>query len=255
MRWNVFLLLIFLACQDKPKPETMTAPPPSPYEPKYTVDFLMGKFDPATHEEFTLIQEGFADREGRYMHREAYVGFLEMFEAAQEQGINLQIISAARNFDYQKGIWERKWRGNTLLEGKTDARIIEDPSERALAILRYSAMPGASRHHWGTDIDLNALDNGYFSSGEGKKTFDWLEANARNFGFCRPYTAKDGKGRSTGYEEEKWHWSYYPLSKVMTKDASILLQDSLIIGFAGSETATDIQVVDHFILGVDKSCL
>ena len=255
MRWTFLILLFFLACQDKPKPETMTAPPPPPYEPKYSVDFLMGKFDPATHEDFDEIPVGFADREGRYMHREAYVGFLEMSEAAQEQGVNLQIISAARNFDYQKGIWERKWNGKTLLEGTTDARTIENPAERALAILRYSAMPGASRHHWGTDFDLNALNNEYFETGKGLKAFQWLEANARNFGFCRPYTAKDGKGRSTGYEEEKWHWSYYPLSKVMTKDASILLQDSLISGFAGAEAAKDIGVVENYILGIDKSCL
>jgi LAS superfamily LD-carboxypeptidase LdcB len=255
MRWNVYLLLIFLACQDKPKPETMTAPPPPPYAPKYTVDFLMGKFDPADHKDFVEIDIEHADRKGRHLIKAAYEAFIEMHKAAKEEGVDLKIISAARNFDYQKGIWERKWNGKTLLEGKTDARTIEDPAERALSILRYSAMPGASRHHWGTDFDINALDNKYFSSGEGLKAFQWLDTNAGDFGFCRPYTAKDGKGRSTGYEEEKWHWSYYPLSKIMTKDASILLQDSSISGFAGAETALQIEVVRNFVLGIDESCL
>ncbi|NJK84501.1 MAG: M15 family metallopeptidase [Saprospiraceae bacterium] len=52
---------------------------------------------------------------------------------------------------------------------KTAAATTPNPQERALKILKYSSMPGTSRHHWGTDIDLNSFSNSYFEQGEGKK--------------------------------------------------------------------------------------
>jgi zinc D-Ala-D-Ala carboxypeptidase len=55
--------------------------------------------------------------------------------------------------------------------------------------MQYSSMPGTSRHHWGTDVDLYALDDIYFTYGDGKIVYDWLLANAANYGFCQPYTA------------------------------------------------------------------
>ena len=49
-------------------------------------------------------------------------------------------------------------------------------------------MPSTSRHHWGTDIDLNSLNNSYFSSGKGLKEYDWLTTNANHYGFYQVYT-------------------------------------------------------------------
>jgi len=72
--------------------------------------YCMGRFDPKKHRDFVLIPAKYADREGMYMRRDAYDAFLKMTTKAQEAGIVLTIRSAARNFDYQKGIWERKWR-------------------------------------------------------------------------------------------------------------------------------------------------
>jgi len=134
------------------------------YHPTFSSDYLMGKFNPKEHEDFVVIDKKYADIEGRLMRKEAYDAFIQMWNAAQEDGIHLTIISATRNFDYQKGIWERKWTGKTPLNGQTDATTIEDDNSRALAILEYSSMPGTSRHHWGTDIDINALNNNYFAS-------------------------------------------------------------------------------------------
>jgi LAS superfamily LD-carboxypeptidase LdcB len=225
---------------------------PEPYRPTYSKEFLMGKFDPMGHESFVEIDAVYADRKGRWMIKPAYEAFIEMWTAAKAAGIDLKIISAARNFDYQKGIWERKWSGATLLDGKIDATTIEDAAERASSILRYSAMPGASRHHWGTDIDINDLNNSYFDSGQGKKEFEWLEEHAYRFGFGRPYT--DKKNGRSGYEEEKWHWSYLPLSKVMTKDAELLIRDKDLAGFGGSDVASDLKIKKNYILGLDPSC-
>ena len=114
-------------------------------------------------------------------------------------------------------------------------------------------MPSTSRHHWGTEVDLNAFRNDWFNHDKGLKLFKWLEKNAASYGFHRPYTKKDEK-RPNGYNEEKWHWSYTPLSIPMLRDASLTLNDSKITGFSGSETALQIGVVKNYILGVNESC-
>ncbi len=49
-------------------------------------------------------------------------------------------------------------------------------------------MPQASRHHWGTDVDINSVEPEYFESGQGLKEYTWLQENAWKFGFCQPYT-------------------------------------------------------------------
>lgn len=259
----LFIAIIHIGCKTSPDEgvkassnlsKDMTVSPSKPYQPTYTADFLMGKFDPTEHPQMVEIDAQYADQKGRIMHQEAYEAFQEMHKAAQADNIQLIIRSALRNFDYQKSIWERKWTGQTILTGNINATEIHDPVERAREILKFSSMPGTSRHHWGTDIDMNSFNNTYFESGRGKKEFDWLQENASRFGFCRSYTEKTDNGRATGYEEEKWHWSYTPLSKIMLKDAQHLLKDSQISGFLGSETATKLSVVENYILGVNLEC-
>ncbi len=52
-------------------------------------------------------------------------------------------------------------------------------------------MPGTSRHHWGTEIDLNALNNKWFENGKGLKVYQLAYKNAAQYGFHQPYTAKN----------------------------------------------------------------
>lgn len=219
-----------------------------------SVAYLMGKFDPAQHKDFVEIDIQYANRAGLFMRQEAYASFKQMYSAAQEEDIQLIIVSAARNFDYQKGIWERKWNGETLLEGGINAATdISDPVERARKILEYSSMPGSSRHHWGTDVDFNSLSSAWFQQGEGKKLLDWLELHAEGFGFCRPYTKKD-ESRPNGYNEEEWHWSYTPIASKLTQFASTNISNEMIKGFAGDQTTEQIDILGHFILGINEYC-
>lgn len=227
----------------------------APAEDSLVVKHIMGKFNPELDSNFVEIPLAYADQEGRYMHKEAYEAFKKMHEMALNEGIDLKIKSAARNFDYQKGIWERKWTGETILSNGQNASVAyTDSVIRAKKILEYSSMPGTSRHHWGTDIDLNAFDNSWFESGEGLKLFNWLESHAHEFGYCRPYTEKDSL-RPFGYNEEKWHWSYTPISEPLTRQAVQLMSDSLISGFLGAGTAAEIEVVNKYILGINHSCV
>ena len=221
--------------------------------PMKSLDEVMGKFEPKSHKDFVLIDPIYADTPGRYMHNKAYESFIEMWNHAKKDGIQLTIRSATRNFNYQKGIWERKWNGATKVSGKRLNETVHNHTERALQILEYSSMPGTSRHHWGTDIDLNAFENSYFESGEGLKIYIWLTNNAGSYGFCQPYTAK-GDARPNGYNEEKWHWSFKPVAIQYFEKAKKDMKDAMIQGFNGSETAVEIGVVNKYILGVSQQC-
>lgn len=203
--------------------------------------YLLGRFNPETDAHFVKPADEHTAGAARsqYLRKETYEAFVKMAEEASKDGVKLVIISATRNFETQKSIWERKWQAENA---------ITNEAERAKKILLYSSMPGTSRHHWGTDMDLNDLNNEYFESGEGLKIYQWLTAHAHEFGFCQPYTSKD-KGR-TGYEEEKWHWSYTPLSVPLLEvyKKTVSLKD--ISGFKGSETAAQLDVITNYVDGV-----
>ncbi|MBK8720807.1 MAG: M15 family metallopeptidase [Saprospiraceae bacterium] len=219
----------------------------------YDSNYLMGKFLPEKDPRFVSIDRKYRVNRTMYLRKEAYEAFEKMWVAAKKDDVTIVISSATRNFEYQKKIWEEKWNGKRRLEDGTLATEISDPSERAKKILQYSAMPGSSRHHWGTDFDINALNNAYFSKGKGKKLYDWLQKNAEKFGFRQPYSAFE-TGRATGYNEEKWHWSYFPIANELTNLSANLLQDYKFQGFDGAATATQIGIVKNYILGVDASC-
>lgn len=221
-----------------------------------TLDYIMGKFEPTKHKNFIQVPPKYANgRKDRWLRKETYTAFLEMHAAAKKEGIELKVLSATRNFAMQKIIWEGKWTGTRLHESKENlAKTTADPTKRALKILKWSSMPGTSRHHWGTDMDLNAFTNDFFEKGKGLKMYTWMTENASKFGFCQPYSPKD-ENRPNGYNEEKWHWSYLPLAQKITEQAELRLENEMIDGFKGAETAVSIGVVDQFILGINEECL
>ena len=208
-----------------------------------SIDFLLGKFDPGSHPDFEKITAPQTDKPGMMLHREAAKAFLNMWQQAKKEGITLKIISSTRTFSQQKTIWETKW--------KKYAREIPDSVLRARKIMEYSAMPGASRHHWGTDIDLNDLNNPAFEAGgKYEKLYLWLQKHANEYGFCQPYTA----GRPYGYQEEKWHWTFTPLSKSFLEQYQKNITDAMITGFRGAETAKDIKIIKHYVQGINTAC-
>lgn len=218
------------------------------------IDYVTGRFDPMLHPDFAIIPLKYADKKGQYIRKDVLKAFTAMFEAAGKDGIKLQIRSATRNFDRQKMIWENKWTGKTLLENGINAlKEINDPVKRAKKILEYSSMPGTSRHHWGTDIDLNAFENEWFEKGEGLRLYRWMLEHASEYGFCQPYTSFSDE-RRTGYFEEKWHWTYMPVSSILTNYAALKLKNEMISGFEGAETAIQIGIVENYVLGIHPNC-
>ena len=152
----------------------------------------------------------------------------------------MKIISGTRNFYEQKSIWERKWKKYENLK----------PNARALKILEYSSMPTSSRHHWGTDMDLNNLNNSYFEKGEGLKIYNWLLKHAKAYGFKQVYTEKTH--RRTGYNMEKWHWSYMPLAETYLEFYNANISYADIIDFKGFEQAQELDVIKYYVNGISK---
>ena len=203
-----------------------------------STDFVTGQFDFTKREDFVQVDSQYANKT-IHLHEKTYRAFKAMADSAKKDGVIFTIISGTRNYADQKSIWERKWEASdsTTAIGKANG------------ILEYSSMPMTSRHHWGTDIDLNDLNNEYFESGQGKKEYEWLKEHANDFGFYQPYTDKSKNGR-TGYNEEKWHWSYMPLAQKYLIYYNQHLSNSDISGFMGSDQAVKIDMVKNYVNGL-----
>jgi D-alanyl-D-alanine carboxypeptidase len=171
--------------------------------------YLTGRFDPAKNKQFILLQKAGIPCKGYHILRKVAAESLKkLYDDFHKEHPKTPfwVQSSTRNFIAQKTIWENKWKNLGIALKKEKKQ--DDPMAKGLAILTYSSMPGTSRHHWGTDFDLNVLQNSYFEKGPGKILYEWLKDHAADYGFCQPY----GEGRDKGYAEEKWHWSYFPLS-------------------------------------------
>jgi D-alanyl-D-alanine carboxypeptidase len=202
-------------------------------------DFLLGKINYADDVRFKKLSTSICTKENAYLLTTVCDSLEKMISAAKESGINFKVISASRNFEQQKGIWEKKWL----------ARKSQYPKglDRAKNILLYSSMPGTSRHHWGTDFDLNSLSPQYFEQEKGKQEYEWLCANAHRFGFYQPYNADPVR---TGYQEEKWHWSFFPIGAQLTQNYLKQVQYEDIGPFSGSSFAKEINVIQQYVNGI-----
>lgn len=157
------------------------------------------------------------------IHKNMLLAWQSLCDAAFIQGFNLKIASGYRNFDRQLSIWNRKFSGELATKNKLNQTVtftsLTD-EEKVEAILVYSALPGTSRHHWGTDIDIYA-DNllpenqklqlepwEYEIDGPFEQLSLWLERNSETYGFFLPYDKDRG-----GVAVEPWHLSYAPLSQ------------------------------------------
>jgi LAS superfamily LD-carboxypeptidase LdcB len=159
---------------------------------------------------------------GAALHREALAAFLTMRDAARDDGVDIRIVSSFRDFAAQQRIWDAKYLGERpLYDARGNARDHKQLDQDQLidAIVCWSAVPGGSRHHWGTDIDVvdsASIPEGYRvrllpDEAEPGGVFDrlhrWLAANMGRFGFFRPYRTFRG-----GVHPEPWHLSYAPVA-------------------------------------------
>ena len=137
------------------------------------------------------------------------------------------VLSNHRTLSSQAGMWRRRGQFSKSYKRKLPAetrrscerkqaenkrqcvrRAIQEIRERKL--LHGTAAPGLSRHHWGTEFDLFAVNSYTFRDrGPLGLTYAWLQQNAHRYGFFQTYLGK----HDPGYIAERWHWSYSPISQ------------------------------------------
>jgi LAS superfamily LD-carboxypeptidase LdcB len=178
---------------------------------------------------------------------ETYDAFCQMKSKATEDGIQLEIVSAYRSFESQKEIWERKFK--KLKRTKT-------PQEAISEIITYSSIPGTSRHHWGTDIDLIdtasnipdgdvLLEKHYHGDGPFSKMKSWMQKHSQEFGFELVYT---NDVQRTGFNYEPWHYSYRPksLSFLKVQSQRSFIEEWKKLEFEGKEYLTEDFIASYF---------
>jgi LAS superfamily LD-carboxypeptidase LdcB len=229
-----------------------------------TIKLVIGKIDYSNLESFVYIDDIkyakkkiFLDNETFEQFKLMQCAFYDSLKNSPErvEHIDMLIFSGVRSFEQQQTIWETKWsncKKTSTSCGKRKPKCyghLKNENERALEILKYSAMPMTSRHHWGTDIDINFVHDCYFLNGEGKILYEWLSKNAATYGFYQVYSNKQVSNR-TGYEEEKWHWSYLPKAKKYLAFYNKNISDKDIIGFKGSDQAEKVEMVKNYVNGI-----
>lgn len=171
-------------------------------------------------------------------HHEVLVPIAKLIRRSELDGIPLRIVSSYRSFEHQLSIWNKKYYQEVMLNLRDGSSVNSqdlDGQERVDAILHYSALPGASRHHWGTDFDVfdaSAIDMGhdvelteqeFDKNGPCGLLSDWLEDHLSEYDFFKPYAVDIG-----GVACEPWHISYKPVAEKTLKEFPIeLLHTSL----------------------------
>jgi len=204
-----------------------------------------------------------------------------MTRAARTDGIDLWARSGHRTLAQQRYLWNAKFRGQDSVRSADGRRgTLErglSVEEKVRTILAYTAFPGTSRHHWGTEVDMAQSFSDHCADyllshdvapaaeeGEADAPADlpesclpaqrWLLAHAQEYGWCRVYDAERG-----GFRPEPWHWSYLPfavpaLARYVAEVGPELLRDRDIDGDA--VVLDDFTAYrDRFLLGVHPSAL
>jgi len=181
------------------------------------------------------------------IHTDMLPAWKKLSEAAQSAGFSIKIASGFRSFDRQLSIWNRKFTGELATKNKDNETVnlstLSD-EEKVSAILVFSALPGTSRHHWGTDIDIYAenllKDNQklqlepweYQQGGPFESLSIWLTAHADEFDYFLPYDKDRG-----GVAVEPWHLSFSPIASPCLVNLSLealtqIIEQSDILGKA-----------------------
>ncbi|WP_394392767.1 M15 family metallopeptidase [Shewanella woodyi] len=175
---------------------------------------------------YGLDSEHLVDYQGHRLEPKTAQALASMTKAAKHQGIDIAVCSGHRHFNKQLQIWNAKAQGKrTLLDIDSRPVSIANKSQQEIVdlILLWSALPGTSRHHWGTDVDLydaSAITTSelrlvsceYEDKGPCAPLHRWLVKHSYEFGFYFPFQA----GLS-GVSPEPWHLSYFPVANELLK--------------------------------------
>jgi D-alanyl-D-alanine carboxypeptidase len=155
-----------------------------------------------------LVQVDVASSHTIYLRSEAASALEEMFSAAEDDGVNLVLISGYRSYEDETELYNYY----VNLYGKDHADIIDD-------------MPGASEHQLGLAVDLGTsdgtcrLDECFDTTGESA----WLVNHAAEYGWILRYP--QGKQDITGVIYSPWNYRYVGRDMAMKISASGLTME------------------------------
>jgi len=176
------------------------------------------------------------------LHPQAGAALRAMRAAAARDGLDLWPVSGFRDFAHQLAIWNAKYRGERPLLDRNSLPLRSAElrgADRIAAILIWSALPGASRHHWGSECDVidrralasatkvELLSADFAAGGRYAPLADWLAAHARGFGFFHPYDRDRG-----GVQPEPWHLSFAPVALPALQSMSPAILSEALAGAA-----------------------
>ena len=217
---------------------------------EFTRNQLIGKGNP------DIVGDSYTSK----MHKAAKEAFNKMKAEAAKENIKIEVVSAYRSFQRQKEIFERKYRSFT-----SSGLSPEDSLEK---IIEYSTIPGTSRHHWGTDLDIIdasvprpsnvLLPENFHGNGAFCNLKMWLDENSEKFSFFEVYT---DNGNRKGFKYEPWHFSYAPVSIPMLKsyqdkiDVKKMLSDEKLLGSEHFSEAFISRYINENILDINPKLL
>jgi LAS superfamily LD-carboxypeptidase LdcB len=199
------------------------------------------------------------------VHRGAVEAVRRLADACAAAGIKLAVASSFRSFERQVEIWNAKYTGARPLltrDGRPFDRGQADPNALIDAILAWSALPGGSRHHWGTDFDVvdgdvlaagyqpQLVPQEYAPGGAFERLGAWLDANLTRHDFFRPYRRERG-----GVQPEAWHLSYGPIATPALEALSleVLIEAVAASSMHGREgvLARIPELYERYVKGID----
>jgi len=121
-----------------------------------------------------------------YFHARALPHLENLLKSARSAGAELLLISAFRSFETQKDL-------------KSQYKVTYGKGANT-----FSAEQGYSEHQLGVTVDFTTLALGAtFSKFDTTGAFEWLNQNARTFGFILSYPNDNAY-----YIYEPWHWRF-----------------------------------------------
>ena len=186
--------------------ETETTPPPEEEEDE-NIDnkwamFLVNKKNPLPADYDSRIETKVVFESWReYFLDVRAAGYLEkMLKAAENDGIDLYVVSAYRTIEYQQQNFD-----NSVQDRVDRGMSYDDAYADTLAEV---ALPGESEHNAGLALDImveeyqNMDDDGL----EDTEAFAWLDSHAADYGVILRYPK--GKQEITGIIYEPWHYRF-----------------------------------------------
>lgn len=179
--------------------------------------------------------------DGSLVHQDILSDWVALKDSAKKSGFELAIVSSFRSFDRQLQIWNDKVSGKRpVLDScgvKLDISLLSD-DDLLFSILKWSAIPGTSRHHWGTDLDVydksavnieydvKLTDDEVLNEGVFSPLHDWLDneiKNKKSFNFFRPFERKEMVPYSAFKKppmisDERWHISHKTTSSFYSRE-------------------------------------